>query len=186
MRWFTIKRENLKGLECTNPYKSIYVLRLSPNSKNLEVQIDSQDEHIDYDTRYVSIRLEYQPVLADIKNYLVSLQKEYDKCSEVNSFYLNDERTWFDKATRVGLANSLAIQKANGATDTTLWVNGTPVSITIDKATALLNAVELYAIQCNDVTNRHLSEIDQLATIDEALAYDITKDYPQPLKIESK
>ena len=38
----------------------------------------------------------------------------YDNSNKVNCFYLGEQPMWFDKATRVGLVNSLNIEKAAG------------------------------------------------------------------------
>lgn len=81
----------------------------------------------------------------DIKNHLLSLQKEYDSSTEVNSFILNSERVWLDKATRVGLFNILNLEKSNGIDVTTLWFSTMSINVNIDKALTLLTTVELYA-----------------------------------------
>jgi hypothetical protein len=45
----------------------------------------------------------------------VALIYDYDKSEAVNSFTVNNESMWLDKATRVGLVNSTNVAKANGA-----------------------------------------------------------------------
>ena len=108
MRWTNIKKDKLIGLECINPKNGKHILRLSPNSKNMEKR-----EWDDSDARIVSIIVNNKPTLLDIKNYLLSLQKEYDSSAEVNCFILNNKRVWLDKATRVGLFNVLNLEKSN-------------------------------------------------------------------------
>lgn len=49
-------------------------------------------ERDDSDTRIISIIVKNKPTLFDIKNHLLSLQKEYDSSTEVNSFILNSEK----------------------------------------------------------------------------------------------
>lgn len=83
----------------------------------------------------------------DIKNNLLSLQKEYDSSVEVNSFILNNERIWLDEATRVGLFNSLNLEKSNGISVTTLWFNTMSVKISVDKTLTLLTVVERYMLK---------------------------------------
>lgn len=179
MRWINIKKDELVGLECINPKNDKHILRLSPNSKNME-----KDERDDSDTRIVSIIVKNKPTLLDIKNHLLSLQKEYDSSAEVNCFILNDERVWLDKATRVGLFNIVNLEKSNGTDTTTLWFNNIPTKINVDKALSLLTAVEIYAKKCFDNTQKHYAEINQLDSIEACLAYDITKDYPDILNIQ--
>ena len=178
MRWVNVKSEKLIGLECINPKNDKHILRLSPNSKNL-----IQDEQDTNDTRIVSIIVNNKPSIADIKNHLLSLQEEYDNSAEVNSFYLNDKRVWLDKATRVGLVNSLNLEKATGKTNTTLWLDNLSINIDIDKALTLLTAVEMYAKECYNNTHKHYAEINQLDSIETCLQYDITAGYPTILNI---
>lgn len=179
MRWINIKKDKLVGLECINPKNDKHILRLSPNSKNME-----KDELDDSDTRIVSIIVKNKPTLLDIKNHLLSLQKEYDSSAEVNCFIINDEKVWLDKATRVGLFNIINLEKSSGTDTTTLWFNNIPTKINVDKALALLTAVEMYAKKCFDNTQKHYAEINQLESIEACLAYDITKDYPDILNIQ--
>lgn len=179
MRWINVKREELVGLECINPKNDKHILRLSPNSKNMV-----QDEQDTNDTRIVSIIVNNKPSIDDIKKHLLSLQEEYDNSAEVNSFYLNGKRVWLDKATRVGLVNSLNIEKATGKTNTTLWLGTLSINIEIDKALTLLTAVEMYAKECYNNTHKHMYDISQLNTLDDCLTFDITANYPQKLNIE--
>lgn len=179
MRWINIKKDKLIGLECINPINDKHILRLSPNSKNMEKR-----EWDDSDARIVSIIVKNKPTLFDIKNHLLSLQKEYDSSAEVNCFILNNKRVWLDKATRVGLFNILNLEKSNGIDITTLWFNTMSIKVNVDKAITLLTAVEMYAKKCFNNTQKHYVEIKQLETIEDCLAYDITKDYPDILNIQ--
>lgn len=179
MRWINIKKDELVGLECINPKNDKHILRLSPNSKNME-----KGEHDNSDVRIVSIIVKNKPTLFDIKNHLLSLQKEYDSSTEVNRFILNNKKVWLDKATRVGLFNILNLEKSNGIEVTTLWFDTTSIKVNVDKALTLLTAVEMYAKKCYDNTQKHYVEIKQLESIEDCLAYDITKEYPDILNIQ--
>lgn len=178
MRWINIKSEEIIGLECINPKNDKHILRLSPNSKNLEKY--EQDNN---DIRIVSIIVNNKPTLLDIKNYLLSLQKEYDMSREVNCFILNDKKVWLDKNTRVGLFNLLNIEKASNTKTITFWFNNMSVEMDINKAIFLLTTVEKYAKQCYDNTQKHYTEIVQLDSIEACLQYDITAGYPSILNI---
>lgn len=179
MRWINVKREELVGLECINPKNDRHILRLSPNSKNM-----IQDEQDINDTRIVSIIVNNKPSIDDIKKHLLSLQKDYDSSFEVNCFILNGKKVWLDKDTRVGLFNLLNIEKAANTKTTTLWFNSTSIEIEVDKAISLLTAVEKYAKQCYDNTQKHYAEINQLKSIEACLQYDITAGYPTILNIQ--
>lgn len=138
----------------------------------------------DSDARIVSIIVKNKPTLFDIKNHLLSLQKEYDSSAEVNCFILNNERVWLDKATRVGLFNSLNLEKSDGTDVTTLWFNTMSIAVNVNKALTLLTTVEMYAKKCYDNTQKHYVEIQQLESIEDCLSYDITKGYPDILNIQ--
>ena len=117
---------------------------------------------------------------------MLSLQAEYDNSAEVNSFYLNGKRVWLDKATRVGLVNSLNLEKSTGKTDTILWFNNVSITIDINKALQLLSIVEMYAKECYNNTHQHYSDIAKLETLEDCLSFDITSGYPNILKIETE
>ena len=108
----------------------------------------------------------------------------YDHSDQVNGFYLGGTHAWLDKATRVGLANSIAIEKAAGKTETTLYLNGTALTIGIEQAQQMLSALELYALDCYRKTEEHKVAINALTTIEEAENYDCTQGYPEQLKFE--
>lgn len=108
----------------------------------------------------------------------------YDQSEDVNGFVLNGSLVWLDKATRVGLMNSTNIAKASGSANTTLWLGGERMVVPCDKAIQLLSALEMYALGCFNVTAAHKKAVGELTTIDDVLAYDYTKGYPEQLKME--
>ena len=179
MRWINIKKDELVGLECINTKNDKHILRLSPNSKNIE-----KSDKDNSDTRIISLIVKNKPTLFDIKNHLLSLQKEYDSSIEVNCFILNNKKVWLDKLTRSSLFNTISLEKSNGIDITTIWFGTMSIKVNVDKALALLTAVEMYAKKCYDNTQKHCAEIKQLETIEDCLAYDITKDYPDILNIQ--
>ena len=109
----------------------------------------------------------------------------YDTSSSVNGFMLNGLLVWLDKATRVGLMNSTTIAKAAGQKTTTLWLGGLKLVVDCDKAIQLLSALEMYALECFNVTAAHKAAVAELKTINEVEAFDVTADYPQQLVMKS-
>lgn len=105
----------------------------------------------------------------------------YDTSDKVNGFVLNGLLVWLDKATRVGLMNSTTIAKAAGQQTTTLWLKGIKLEVDCDKAIQLLSALEMYALECFNVTAAHKKAVSELKTIKEVEAFDVTADYPQQL-----
>ena len=110
--------------------------------------------------------------------------EKHDTSPAVNGFILNGERVWLDKSTRVGLMNSTSIAKAMGKTTTTLWFGGMQIEVNCDKAIGLLSALEMYALECFNVTAAHKKAVAELNTVEEVLGYDYTKGYPEQLKME--
>lgn len=109
---------------------------------------------------------------------------KYDTSPSVNGFMLNGLRVWLNKDTRVGLMNSTQIAKAMGKTTTTLWFGGMQIEVDCDKAIGLLSALEMYALECFNVTAAHKKAVAELNTVEEVLGYDYTKGYPEQLKME--
>lgn len=105
----------------------------------------------------------------------------YDTSSNVNGFVLNGMTVWLDKATRVGLLTSTTIAKAAGQQTTTLWLGDVKLEVDCDKAIQLLSALEMYALECFNVTAAHKAAVAELKTIKEVEAFDVTADYPQQL-----
>lgn len=112
-------------------------------------------------------------VLADIE--------AYDTSSAVNGFILNGQRVWLDKATRVGLMNSTTIAKGMGQPTTTLWLGDVKLVVECDKAIQLLSALEMYALECFNVTAAHKKAVSEMSTVESVLGYDYTAGYPEVL-----
>ena len=119
--------------------------------------------------------------LARAKREILKHIEAYDTSSAVNGFVLNGAVEWLDKATRVGLMNSTTIAKAMGQATTTLWLGDTKLEVGCDMAIQLLSALEMYALECFNVTAAHKKAVAELTDIGEVLSYDYTKGYPEKL-----
>ena len=108
----------------------------------------------------------------------------YDTSDKVNGFVLNGLLVWLDKATRVGLMNSTTIAKAAGQQTTTLWLGDVKLEVDCDKSIQLLSALEMYALECFNVTAAHKAAVTDLKTIKEVEAFDVTADYPKQLEMK--
>ena len=120
---------------------------------------------------------EISPLDKAKKNILKKID-EYDKSANVNSFLLNGVKVWLDKNTRVGLQNSITIEKEAGKTETTLWFNGIKLVIGCTPALQMLSVLELYALNCYNKTAEHKNNVQNLTTLEEVLSYDYTQGYP--------
>ena len=108
----------------------------------------------------------------------------YDTSSDVNGFMLNGNKVWLDKGTRVGLMNSIQITRDMGQDTTTLWFDGYKLEVRCDMAIMLLSSLEMYAMECFNVTEAHKKAVSELTTIEEVEAYDYKTGYPKQLDIK--
>lgn len=133
--------------------------------------------------REISEGLGAEP-LGYMKNAMLAYIEKYDASSSVNSFLLNGMEVWLDKATRVGLMNSTTIAKSMGQQKTTLWLGSYQLEVDCDKAIQLLSALEMYALECFNVTAAHKKAVSELDNIEAVLTYDYKSGYPEKLKME--
>ena len=108
----------------------------------------------------------------------------YDTSSDVNGFMLNGNKVWLDKETRVGLMNSTQITRDMGQDTTTMWFDGYKLEVRCDMAIMLLSSLEMYALECFNVTAAHKKAVSELTTIEEVEAYDYKTGYPKQLDIK--
>jgi hypothetical protein len=106
----------------------------------------------------------------------------YDSSAEVNGFSIGGVDMWLDKSTRAGLLLRFQAEVALGNEMTALWFGGNEYPLPLAVALQMLYALEVYASQCYDNTQRHLAEVMALSSIEEVEAYDVTKGYPEKLK----
>ena len=108
---------------------------------------------------------------------------DYDTSDKVNGFILNGLLVWLDKATRVGLMNSTTIAKAAGQETTTLWLGGAKLVVDCDKAIQLLSALEMYALECFNVTASHKKAVSELMSLEDVEVYEYKAGYPKMLEM---
>lgn len=145
--------------------------------------LSSGDQASMEEIREISEGLGAEP-LVYMKNAMLAYIEKYDASSSVNSFLLNGMEVWLDKATRVGLMNSTTIAKSMGQEKTTLWLGRYQLEVECDKAIQLLSALEMYALECFNVTAAHKKAVSELDNIEVVLTYDYKSGYPDKLKME--
>lgn len=123
-------------------------------------------------------------LLQAVKSSMLADITAYDSSAAVNAFLLNGMQVWLDKATRVGLMNSTTIAKNMGQEKTTLWLGSYQLEVDCDKAIQLLSALEMYALECFNVTAAHKKAVSELDNIEAVLTYDYKSGYPEKLKME--
>lgn len=116
-----------------------------------------------------------------IKEEAIEQITEYDQSEDVNSFTLQGKQMWLPKETRVGLVNSITIEKNAGKKTTVLWFGGEKYELPVDTALQMLSALELYALECYNVTASHKAAVNALESVEDVVAYDYTQGYPEKL-----
>lgn len=124
----------------------------------------------------------YEPTIEDYRKRKKDEILRYDSSEEVNAFYMQSQRMWLDKATRVGLKLRFDAEIASGQINTTLWYEGTPFNLELANAVQMLNAIELYASACYDNTQMHIANVNALNSIDSIEDYNYKQGYPEKLK----
>ena len=99
--------------------------------------------------------------LEEAKTEKIAEVTTYDTSDKINGFMLNGLLVWLDKATRVGIK----------------------LVVDCDKAIQLLSALEMYALECFNVTASHKAAVSGMKTIKEVEAYDYKAGYPKMLEM---
>ncbi len=121
--------------------------------------------------------------LAFAKEMMARIITAHDTSSSVNGFSLNGTTVWLDKDTRMGLMNSTTIAKNMGQETTTVWFGGMSMTIPCDTAIQMLSALEMYALECFNVTAGHKAAVQALGTVDDVVAYKYAEGYPDKIEI---
>lgn len=127
------------------------------------------------------VLVEHKFTLDELKEIKIAEINAYDKSDSVNSFTLAGKRIWLNKETRVGLVNSIGIEKEAGRVQTTLWYNAEKYVIPVDTALQMLDQLELYALDCYNVTQSHIAAVKSLSDAGQVEAYNYTG-YPEQPK----
>ena len=103
------------------------------------------------------ILVEPQYSLEDVIKNKVSEIQVFDKSECVNSFELSGRSMWLDKSTRVGLFNSISIEKQIGKSDTVLWYDAIKVYHSHSRCFSngkCFRAICIKLLQCDTITHR--------------------------------
>lgn len=105
----------------------------------------------------------------------------YDTSDNVNSFYYNGNLMWLDKETRISLMNTLELSEKAGKTTMNIWFGDTSFNFEIETAKSILTSVEMYAMECYNVTAQHRVSVKNMTSIEEIDNFDVTTGYPERL-----
>ena len=106
---------------------------------------------------------------------------EHDNSANVNSFTVGGIPMWLNFDQRSRLKATLDAIEGEGGTEMTKSFGGIDYTFTCVQWRSMINAVEVYAGQCQTVTQEHRNAVDVLTTIEKVQQYDFTTGYPQKL-----
>lgn len=107
----------------------------------------------------------------------------YDNSSAVNSFSYNGNDIWFDPQKRATIKQGVESCKTAGRDTYDATYEGITVSMPVDTALQVLAQIEVYALDCQNVTAQHKAAVGALTTVSEVEAYDYTTGYPEHITI---
>lgn len=151
------------------------------NEETIDTITQYRVKFIDRDLPQLTVAFRDNDQVAISRILLQERIKAYDSSDAVNSFTFNGYPIWLDKATRVGLVNSIGTEKRSGLTTSTLWFGEMSFDVDCETALYILEQLELYAIKCYNKTAEHLRNASQLTTVEELDNYDYRAGYPEKL-----
>lgn len=180
MNWVKVNLDTYKRIQLINRRTGEVSVGISPRPYT-----PSGEDEQDLTSELLVVKAPHEPNTYELQKLVRNAILEYDKSPAVNVFRVGTEEAWLDRETRVGLVNSLTVQDNLGLEETTMWLNGHPLTFNVKHALELLQNLELYAIACYNVTQQHLRYIEGLNR-EELLNFNITTEYPDPLEFDLK
>lgn len=120
--------------------------------------------------------------LATAKLDKIAQIEEYDSSSEVEEFTINDTPMWLGHELRQQIRTSADAYSAMGQTNMTKVFNGAEYTFPITTWIQMLNALEVYAAEALNTTERHKNAVNALTDIQDVIDYDYTTGYPTKLE----
>ena len=181
MNWIEIKHEDYHPIQCMDGKGNIHHLMFSPISLSVELTEENSNPN---DTKAIFVRLEENPNLEQVRNILANLIKEYDSSNLINYFNYLTFRYWFSKEERLAITHKFQVLLNKGEQYGLVWFGSHSYEVEVVKMLDFLEELELYAIQCNDITKQHLNEIKSIDNINDLIRFNITKDYPKGITMD--
>ena len=126
-----------------------------------------------------------EQVLVAIKQDRLAALEAYDDSSAVNGFIIRTEQgdieDWLDTKKRGDAQRAIDAAKKTGVKTLEYVIAGIPISLSVEDADMKLAQIEMYAVQCTAVTERHRVAIESLPSEKAVEGYDFTQGYPSKL-----
>ena len=120
--------------------------------------------------------------LAAAKAEKIMQIETYDSSDAVEQFTINGAPMWLGHELRQQLWTSAKAYRDAGYENMTKVFNGAEFTFPIGTWEVMLNALEIYAAEALNTTERHKNNVNQLVTIQSITDYDYTQGYPSKLE----
>lgn len=177
-------------LDCQLP--SSYKVGTTENDYNDGAYIALSDEQIAFHVEHpdasqievLRMVIEKESETLDyIKRKTIYNIQQYDSSCDVNTCMINDVATWIDLQQRTAWMCSLISAKNRGDEKITFTLMDQQFTLPIDTAFSLLDRLNGYADMASNVTNKHISNVKALETIEEVKAYNYKTGYPKIISL---
>ena len=119
--------------------------------------------------------------LAAAKAEKIAQIETYDSSDAVEQFTINDVPMWLGHELRQQIRTSADAYEASGLEDMTKIFNGIEYSFPISVWRQMLNALEVYAAEALNATERHKAAVNAMTRRKDVENYDYTVGYPTKL-----
>ena len=119
--------------------------------------------------------------LAAAKAEKIAQIETYDSSDAVEQFTINDVPMWLGHELRQQIRTSADAYEAAGLEDMTKIFNGTEYTFPIATWRQMLNALEIYAAEALNTTERHKATVRAMTRRKDVEDYDYTTGYPAKL-----
>lgn len=105
----------------------------------------------------------------------------YDSSSNVEEFTINGVPMWLGHELRQQIRTSAEAYSAAGYDNMTKVFNGAEFTFPITVWLQMLNALEVYAAEALNTTERHKNNVNAMDNVQDVIDYDYTTGYPDKL-----
>jgi hypothetical protein len=130
---------------------------------------------------YIEPEPSAEELLANAKAEKIAQIETYDSSENVEQFIINGTPMWLGHELRQQIRTSADAYSAMGYENMTKVFNGVEFTFPIAVWIQMLNALEIYAAEALNATERHKNNINAMDSVQDIINYDYTTGYPLKL-----
>jgi hypothetical protein len=109
----------------------------------------------------------------------------YNNSPAVNGFKLGGKTMWLTLEERQAVKIALDAYEHSGETTMTEVWGGTEYTLPLASYKDMLARIEVYALKCQNITEKHLQAVKELTTVEDVCDYDYTSGYPEMIDFDA-